>query len=48
MSNGYIFYKQDIPNVKATNEVYLERSLLDSDMSNFIHGFMSMESAAEA
>jgi hypothetical protein len=48
MSNGYMFYKQDIPYVKATNEVYLDRSLVESDMSNFMHGFMSMESAAEA
>jgi hypothetical protein len=48
MYNGYMFYKQDIPYVKATNEVYLDRSLVESDMSNCMHGFMSMESAAEA
>ena len=48
MSNGYMFYKEDIPYVKATNEVYLDRSLVESEMSNFMHGFMSMESAAEA
>ena len=48
MSYGYMFYKQDIPYVKATNEVYLDRSLVESDMSNFMHGFMSQESVAEA
>ena len=48
MSNGYMFYKEDIPYVKATNEVYLDRSLVESEMSNFMHGFMSMESAGEA
>ena len=48
MSNGCMFYKQDIPYVKATNEVCLDRSLVESDMSNFMHGFMSMESVAEA
>jgi hypothetical protein len=48
MVNGYMFYKQDIPHIKASNEVYLEKSLVESSMSNFMHGFMSMESAAEA
>jgi hypothetical protein len=48
MVNGYMFYKQDIPHIKASNEVYLEKSLVESAMSNFMHGFMSMESAAEA
>jgi hypothetical protein len=48
LSNWYMFYKQDIPCVKATNEVYLDRSLVESDMSNFMDGFMSMESAKEA
>ena len=48
MKNGYMFYKQDIPYIRASNEVYLEKSLVESEMSNFMHGFMSMESAAEA
>ena len=43
-----MFYKQDIPYVKATNEVCLDRSLVESDMSNFMNGFRSMESVAEA
>ena len=48
MQNGYMFYKQDIKYIKASNEVYLEKQLVESAMSNFMHGFMSMESAAEA
>ena len=48
MQNGYMFYKQDIKYIKASNEVYLEKQLVEFAMSNFMHGFMSMESAAEA
>ena len=48
MQNGYMFYKQDVQFIKASNEVFLEKDLVESAMSNFMHGFMSMESAAEA
>ena len=47
-SHGHMFYKKDIPYIKGTNEVFLTRSLVESKISNFMHGFMSMESAAEA
>ena len=43
-----MFYKQEIEYVKASNEVYIEKQLIESFMSNFMHGFMSMESTAEA
>ena len=45
--NGYMFYKQEVNFIKASNEVYLEKLLVESAMSNFMHGFMSMESTAE-
>ena len=48
MQNGYMFYTKAVGYVKASNEVYIEKSLVDSAMSNFMHGFISMESTAEA
>ena len=48
MQNGYMFYKQDVPYIKASNEVYLDKCLVINLLSNFMHGFMSMESAAES
>ena len=48
MKNGYMFYKQEIGYVKASNEVYIEKALIETCMSNFMHGFMSMETTAEA
>ena len=38
-----MFYSKDVHYVKATNEVFLERSLVDSKISSFMHGFMSMD-----
>ena len=48
MTNGFMFYKQDIDYVKASNEVFLEKAFLESCLSNLMHGFISMESTAEA
>ena len=48
MTSGYMFYRQEVDCVKASNEVYLEAAFLNSCLSNFMHGFMSMESTAEA
>ena len=47
MQNGYMFYKQEVSYIKASNEVYLDKLLVESAMSNFMHGFISMESTAE-
>ena len=48
MKSGYMFYKQDVSHIRASNEVYLETNFVEYEMSNFMHGFMSMESTAEA
>ena len=45
---GWLFYEKDINFVKASNEVYFEKMLVEGGMARFMHGFMSMESQAEA
>ena len=48
MQSGYMFYKQEVSHTRASNEVYLEKDFVEYGLSNFMHGFMSMESTAEA
>ena len=45
---GWLFYDQSPDYVRASNEVYLEKRLVESSLANFLHGFMSVESQAEA
>ena len=44
---GWLFYEKDVNFVKASNEVYFEKMLVEGGMAHFMHGFMSMESQAE-
>ena len=45
---GWLFYEKEIHYVKASNEVYFEKLFVESGLDRFMHGFMSMESQAEA
>ena len=45
---GWLFYETDVNFVKASNEVYFEKLLVERSMASFMHGFMSMEAEAEA
>lgn len=45
---GWLFYEHEVKFVKASNEVYFEKLFVESGLARFMHGFMSMESQAEA
>ena len=49
LKTGWLFYKQNQPPfVKASNEVYFDKTLVRSYVNNLCHAWMSMEGQAEA
>ena len=48
MKAGWMFYNQDIDYIRASGEVYLEKSLVEYFAANLHHGWTSSEAQAEA
>ena len=49
LTTGWLFYKKNPPtHIRASNEVYFDRTMIISYLNNLCHAWMSMEGQAEA